>query len=119
MPMHGVEVEPVLAAVERDFAAAVARLVELLRIPSVGTDPAYAEDTKRAAIWLVDRLRAIGFEASLRPTAGMPMVVAHDRDAPAGAPHLLYYGHSSRRSSRARTGRASWRAARSTTRASS
>lgn len=91
--MHGVEVEPVLAAVERDFAAAVARLVELLRIPSVGTDPAYAEDTKRAASWLVERLRAIGFEASLRPTAGMPMVVAHDRDAPAGAPHLLYYGH--------------------------
>jgi len=91
--MHGVEVEPVLAAVERDFAAAVARLVELLRIPSVGTDPAYAEDTKRAAIWLVDRLRAIGFEASLRPTAGMPMVVAHDREPPAGAAHLLYYGH--------------------------
>jgi acetylornithine deacetylase/succinyl-diaminopimelate desuccinylase-like protein len=91
--MRGVEVEPVLEVIEQGFAASVERLAELLRIPSVGTDPAYAEDTKRAAIWLVDRLRAIGFETSLRPTPGMPMVVAHDRDAPAGAPHLLYYGH--------------------------
>ncbi|MCX8101782.1 MAG: dipeptidase [Geminicoccaceae bacterium] len=86
-------VETVLAAIERGFDASVARLCELLRIPSVGTDPAHAEDTRRAAAWLVERLRAIGFEASLRPTAGMPMVVAHDRDAPQGAPHLLYYGH--------------------------
>jgi acetylornithine deacetylase/succinyl-diaminopimelate desuccinylase-like protein len=91
--MRGVEVEPVLEAVERGFPASVERLVELLRIPSVGTDPAFAAETKRAAAWLVDRLRAIGFDASLRPTPGMPMVVAHDRDAPADAPHLLYYGH--------------------------
>ena len=32
-------------------------------------------------------------EAAVRPTEGMPMVVAHDRTAPADAPHLLYYGH--------------------------
>lgn len=86
-------VEPVLAEVERGFERSVERLVELLRIPSVGTDPAYDADTRRAGQWLVDRLRAIGLEASLRPTEGQPMVVAHDRTAPAGAPHLLYYGH--------------------------
>ncbi len=91
--MRAVAVEPVLAQVEREFEHSVDRLVELLRIPSVGTDPAFDADTRRAATWLVERLRAIGFEASLRPTEGQPMVVAHDRSAPAGAPHLLYYGH--------------------------
>ena len=42
----------------------------------------------------MDNLRSIGFEASVRDTAGQPMVVGHhpgpDR---AGGPHVLYYGH--------------------------
>ncbi|MCS6877250.1 MAG: dipeptidase [Geminicoccaceae bacterium] len=91
--MSDLAVEPVLGFLERNFDASVARLCDLLRIPSVGTDPAFAEDTRRAALWLVERLRAIGLRAELRPTAGMPIVVAHDPDAPRGAPHLLYYGH--------------------------
>ncbi len=86
-------VEPVLAEVERSFERSVDRLVELLRIPSVGTDPAFDADTRRAAAWLADRLAALGLEAAVRPTGGQPMVVAHDRSGPADAPHLLYYGH--------------------------
>lgn len=91
--MAELAVEPVFAALQRGFDASIERLCALLRIPSVGTDPAFAEDTRRAAAWLVERLKEIGFDASLRPTSGMPMVVAHDPDAPADAPHLLYYGH--------------------------
>ena len=91
--MPGVEVEPVLAEVERSFERSVERLMELLRIPSVGTDPAFDADTRRAAHWLADRLQAIGLEARVCPTGGQPMVVAHDRSAPAAAPHFLYYGH--------------------------
>ncbi len=91
--MSELAVEPVLAEIERGFEASVERLCDLLRIPSVGTDPAFDAHTRRAAEWLVERLRSIGLDASLRPTEGHPMVVAHDRSAPPGAPHLLYYGH--------------------------
>ncbi|MEK0085861.1 dipeptidase [Benzoatithermus flavus] len=84
---------PVLRHIEETFAQSVARLQDLLRFPSVGVDPRHEADTKACARWLADRLAEIGMEASVRPTEGMPMVVAHDRSAPEGAPHLLYYGH--------------------------
>jgi acetylornithine deacetylase/succinyl-diaminopimelate desuccinylase-like protein len=85
--------QPVLRRIDRDFAASVGRLQELLRFPSVGVDPRHEEDTKACAKWLAEQLAALGMDASVRPTEGMPMVVAHDRTAPEGAPHLLYYGH--------------------------
>lgn len=87
-------VPAVLDRIETDFQGSVDRLVDLLRIPSVGTDPAYAEATRRAGQWLVDELSGIGFRAGLRDTPGNPMVIAH-HDGPAGydGPHLMYYGH--------------------------
>ena len=36
--------------------------------------------------------KSIGFDASVRDTPGHPMVVGH-HDGPAGAPHVLFYGH--------------------------
>jgi acetylornithine deacetylase/succinyl-diaminopimelate desuccinylase-like protein len=74
-----------------DTDAALARLFELIRIPSVSTDPAYAADCQRCAEWLAADLASIGFDASVRQTTGHPMVVAHD---PSGeGPHVLFYGH--------------------------
>lgn len=87
------ELAAVLARIEAAFPASVGRLQDLLRIPSVGVDPVHAEDTRRCAAWLAEQLLTMGMEASVRPTTGMPMVVAHDRSAPSDAPHLLYYGH--------------------------
>jgi acetylornithine deacetylase/succinyl-diaminopimelate desuccinylase-like protein len=78
--------------IDRTFPESVERLKAFLRIPSVGTDPAFHDETRRCAEWLAGQLREIGFEASTRPTDGMPMVVGHWRGAP-GAPHVLYYGH--------------------------
>jgi acetylornithine deacetylase/succinyl-diaminopimelate desuccinylase-like protein len=73
---------------------AIERWKELLRIPSIGTDPARNADTRRAAEWLVLNLRAIGFDASLRETAGQPMVVGHHPGpGDGGGPRVLYYGH--------------------------
>jgi acetylornithine deacetylase/succinyl-diaminopimelate desuccinylase-like protein len=82
----------VLERIEREREAAVERLGELIAIPSVSTDPAYGGDVRRAAEWLAEQLRELGFEASLRDTPGHPMVVGH-ADGPAGAPRVLYYGH--------------------------
>ena len=86
--------DPVLARLDVDFPAAVGQLEELLRIPSISTDPAFKAETRRAGQWVVDQLVAIGFEASLRDTPGHPMLVAHHPGPGTGAgPHLLYYGH--------------------------
>ncbi len=82
-----------LTRIDADLPAALDRLLELLRIPSISTDPAYKPDCARAANWLVDDLQSLGFTASSRPTPGHPMVVAHcDGPTPDG-PHLLFYGH--------------------------
>ena len=83
---------PVLARIDADLPASLERLFSLLRIPSISTDPAYAADCRRAAEWLVDDLKTIGFDASVRDTTGHPMVVAH-HDGPQGSPHILFYGH--------------------------
>jgi acetylornithine deacetylase/succinyl-diaminopimelate desuccinylase-like protein len=83
---------PVLDTLDRDLDASLARLFELIRVKSISTDPAYKAECRKAAEWLVADLTSIGFDASVRDTPGHPMVVAH-HDGPAGAPHVLFYGH--------------------------
>src|SRR5918996_437304 len=85
--------EPVLAQLEGSLDASIERWKELLRIPSVGTDPLHDGDTRRAAGWLVEQLRAMDFEAEARETAGQPIVVGHHPGPAGGAPRVLYYGH--------------------------
>ncbi|MCB8840080.1 M20/M25/M40 family metallo-hydrolase [Aurantimonas sp. VKM B-3413] len=84
--------DSVLACLDLNLDRSVGRLNDLLKIPSISTDPAYAADCRRAAEYLAGDLSAIGFTASVRDTPGHPMVVAH-RDGPEGAPHVLFYGH--------------------------
>jgi acetylornithine deacetylase/succinyl-diaminopimelate desuccinylase-like protein len=80
----------VLSRIDADLPAAMDRLMELLRIRSISTDPAFKPDCARAADWLVADLQSLGFEAAARPTPGHPMVVAHGGT---GARHILFYGH--------------------------
>ncbi|MBV2361016.1 M20/M25/M40 family metallo-hydrolase [Thalassococcus sp. CAU 1522] len=82
--------DAVLARIDSDLPAAIDRLFELLRLPSISTDPAYAADCDRAADWLVRDLASIGIDASKRTTPGHPMVVGH---VPGDGPHVLFYGH--------------------------
>lgn len=86
--------DSVLSRIDSDLPAATERLLELLRIPSISTDPAYKEDCQTAADWLVADLESLGVSATKRPTPGHPMVVGHV-DGPDGkdVPHLLFYGH--------------------------
>ncbi len=83
--------DAVLARLDADLDASLERLFHLLRIPSISTDPAFAADCRRAADWLAEDLRGMGFDASARPTDGHPIVVAHDRSA--SGPSALFYGH--------------------------
>ena len=86
-------IDAVLNQIDTNRKAALDRLFELLAIPSISTDAAYAEQCGRAAEWLAAQLRDIGFEASVRPTAGRPMVVGHAKGTHRDAPHVLFYGH--------------------------
>ena len=68
-------------------------LVAFARIPSVSTDPAYAEHIGEAADWVAERMRRAGFEqVRIKPTAGHPIVTGAWLKAP-GAPTILVYGH--------------------------
>ncbi|MCQ0987608.1 M20/M25/M40 family metallo-hydrolase [Jiella marina] len=86
------DLDSVLACLDLNLDRSVGRLSDLLRIPSISTDPAYAAECQRAAEYLAGDLAAIGFQAAVRETPGHPMVVAH-HDGPEGAPHVLFYGH--------------------------
>jgi acetylornithine deacetylase/succinyl-diaminopimelate desuccinylase-like protein len=85
------DLDAVLARIDADLDASLARLFALLRIPSISTDPAYAARCREAAEWHAADLASIGFDAAVRETPGHPIVVAHDRSA--GGPSALFYGH--------------------------
>jgi acetylornithine deacetylase/succinyl-diaminopimelate desuccinylase-like protein len=86
--------DAVLAKIDETLPEALDRLMGLLRVPSISTDPAYGADCARAAEMIVADLRTLGFAAESRPTPGHPMVVAHGEGRSTGAGrHLLFYGH--------------------------
>jgi acetylornithine deacetylase/succinyl-diaminopimelate desuccinylase-like protein len=69
-------------------------LTDLLRIPSVSTDPAHAGDIRRAAEWLAASLRDVGAEnVAVMETAGYPVVYGEWLGAGADKPTVLVYGH--------------------------
>ncbi|MDC1430456.1 dipeptidase [Octadecabacter sp.] len=82
--------DAVLAKIDTDLDAALERLMGLLRLQSVSTDPAYKEQVNKAADWLVEDLKSLGVDASKRDTPMHPMVVGHVGNI---GPHLLFYGH--------------------------
>ncbi len=82
--------DQILTRIDQDLPDATERLLELLRIQSISTDPAYKAQCDAAADWLVADLKRLGVDASKRRTPGHPMVVGHVGDA---GPHMLFYGH--------------------------
>ena len=87
------KIDQVLKQLDADFDSAIGRLFELLRIPSISTDPEYAGECIRAANWLAKDLQAIGFDSQVCPTEGHPMVMGHIMSRVPDSPHVLFYGH--------------------------
>jgi len=83
--------DAVLNRIDQDFDQSVERLFALLRIASVSTDPAYKDQCRAAAEHVAADLQSIGFKASVRPTAGHPVVVGKSNGV--AGPHVLFYGH--------------------------
>ncbi|MGY6646885.1 MAG: M20/M25/M40 family metallo-hydrolase [Salinarimonas sp.] len=89
------QVVAALGAAEKHYDGALKRLFDWLRIPSISTDPAYAESCREAGSWLVRELEELGFDVSLRETPGHPVVLGHYRDKSGDGkrPHVMFYGH--------------------------
>src|SRR5215469_2975342 len=69
-------------------------LHDLLRIPSVSTDPAFGPEVRRAADWLAEHLRELGLASvAIHPTPGHPVVYGEWLGAGEGSPTVLVYGH--------------------------
>lgn len=69
-----------------------ADLFEWLRMASIGTDPAYDSETRKAAEWLAEKFRGIELHTELIETCGQPIVYAESPKVE-GAPTVLVYGH--------------------------
>ncbi|MCF1460663.1 M20/M25/M40 family metallo-hydrolase [Agrobacterium vitis] len=87
------DLETVLARVDDNLPSSLETLFDLVRIPSISTDPAYSPHCRKAADFLATYLSGLGFAASVRDTSGHPMVVAHHEGQTADCPHVLFYGH--------------------------
>lgn len=70
----------------------LAELFELLRIPSISADPSSANDVRRCASWVCERLADAGLGTRIYETEGHPIVYGEWLGAP-GAPTVLIYGH--------------------------
>lgn len=69
-------------------------LMELLRIPSISRDTAHQPDMEKAAQWLAEKLRSVGFRnVETFPTEGHPIVYGEWLNGGASAPTVLIYGH--------------------------
>ena len=67
-------------------------LMELLRFPSISTQPEHAADLRATANWLCALLKNGGFQAEVAETGGAPAVLAQGPEVP-GKPTVLIYGH--------------------------
>src|SRR5580704_4919046 len=77
----------------------VEELKALLRIPSISTDPAHAEDVRRAAVFVAAELKRIGMEnvrlieTTTAKRKGHPLVYADWLHAGSAKATVLCYGH--------------------------
>ncbi len=83
--------DKVLDRIDQDLDRSLDRLFSLLRIRSISTDPAYRDECRQAAEHLAKDLGTLGFDVSIRPTAGHPVVVGKGGNGP--GPRALFYGH--------------------------
>ena len=63
-----------------------------LRFPSVSTDASYSDKVSQCADWVAQKLKAIGLEAEVVPTAGHPIVWGRNKHRE-GRRTVVIYGH--------------------------
>ena len=70
------------------------QFIELLRIPSISTDPDHKKDVARAADWILTEMQRIGLRnAQVITTAGHPVVYGEWLEVGPESPTILFYAH--------------------------
>lgn len=78
---------------EENRDSILAAWFELLRMQTIGSDPAHLGDCARCTAWLKRYLRPLGFASEVILTdGGMPLFLA-TREGDQSAPSVLFYGH--------------------------
>jgi len=83
----------VLEKIDADLDNSLERLFAFLKIQSVSTDPAYKDHCKTAAEFVAQDLSELGFDTSVRPTGGHPVVIGKAGNGAGAGPRVLFYGH--------------------------
>lgn len=83
----------ILDRIDADLDKSLERLFEFLKIKSISTDPSYKDECRAAAVFVARDLSGIGFDTSVRPTAGHPIVIAKGGNEGRKGPRVLFYGH--------------------------
>jgi len=86
-------IDKVISHLEGNLDSYTERLFDLLRIPSISTDPEHAADMEQAAQWLQRVFAACGVKSEIVPTAGHPCVLADTGPTSEQTPTVLVYGH--------------------------
>mgnify|MGYP001186448015 CR=1 FL=1 len=86
------DIDRVIAYLQSEQQAAVDRLCQFLRIPSVSADSKYASDVRRAAEWVGSFLRDAGLKTETIENHGHPLILAETPHQD-GLPIVLIYGH--------------------------
>ncbi len=79
-------------AIDRVLPSVREDLERLVRIPSISSDPAHAEDVSASAEFVADRLRELGAEVEIVAEGGFPAVIGRF-PAPEGTPTVTLYAH--------------------------
>ncbi len=82
--------------IEANNSAVLKDYFELLKFPTVGTDPVHLRDCVQCAMWIRDWLKPLGFAGELVQAEGLvgaPPVVYAERQGAPNSPVVLFYGH--------------------------
>ncbi|MBO1041369.1 M20/M25/M40 family metallo-hydrolase [Brucella pituitosa] len=90
----GNSLETALQEADRNLEDGLHKLLELISIPSISSDPSGVEGIGHAARWLENELAKLGFKTRVVETEGHPLVLAHSTGAVVEkTPRMLFYGH--------------------------
>lgn len=81
-----------LAHADSSLERATEKLLDLIAIPSVSSDPKGSDGIERATRWLHCELADLGLAVQIIDTVGHPIILATSA-AVEGQPTLLFYGH--------------------------
>jgi acetylornithine deacetylase/succinyl-diaminopimelate desuccinylase-like protein len=89
--------QPTLTSLKSWYDAHAASILDdyltFLSFPSISTDKAFSQDTRKTADWLAAYLRKIGLSVELWETSGYPVIFGSHLKAGKERPTVLIYGH--------------------------